>query len=101
MGLVDGVVIGELVRAASKAWLTGSTVLAVLARNRDFFSFYLTLVQDEVHWTPPKGGGDNGGRLPAYCEGVAVTLCDGLILAYASPTHGQRRQSRQAPGAIG
>jgi hypothetical protein len=39
MGLVDGVVIGELVRAASKAWLTGSTVLAVLARNRDFFSF--------------------------------------------------------------
>ena len=76
---VDDVVMGELVWAASKAWLTGSTILAVLlvlglssswmallalpvaflvglcfaaiglvmtvlARNWDFFSFYLTLV---------------------------------------------------------
>ena len=47
---------GELVWAASKAWLTGSTILAVLARCWGFFSFYLTLVQDEVPWTPPKGG---------------------------------------------
>jgi lipooligosaccharide transport system permease protein len=76
---VDDVVAGELVWSASKAWLTGSTILAViavfgfsasplaalalpvafliglafsavglmmtvLARNWDFFSFYMTLV---------------------------------------------------------
>lgn len=77
--VIDDVVAGELVWAASKAWLTGSTILAViavfgfsgsplallalpvafliglafsaiglvmtvLARNWDFFSFYMTLV---------------------------------------------------------
>ena len=58
---IDDIVAGEIVWAASKAWLTGSTILGVavvfglafsglglvmcvLARGWDFFSFYMTLV---------------------------------------------------------
>src|SRR6188508_515682 len=46
---IDDIVAGEIVWAASKAWLTGSTILGVvlvcvLARGWDFFSYYMTLV---------------------------------------------------------
>lgn len=104
---VDDVVMGELVWAASKAWLTGSTILAVLlvlglssswmallalpvaflvglcfaaiglvmtvlARNWDFFSFYLTLVLTPMVMI--SGVFFPMDRLPAALQAVAQVL---------------------------
>jgi lipooligosaccharide transport system permease protein len=104
---VDDVVMGELVWAASKAWLTGSTILAVLlvlglfsswmallalpvaflvglcfaaiglvmtvlARNWDFFSFYLTLVLTPMVMI--SGVFFPMDRLPAAMQAVAQVL---------------------------
>ena len=93
----------DAVWAASRAWLTGSTTLAVLLtctvvawgwpRARPAGDFRRELVPgplpDEVPWPPPPKG---GATMWACCPhtGCRVILRDGLILAYASPTNGQR-----------
>lgn len=104
---IDDVVTGEIVWAASKAWLTGSTILAVvavfglsgswlavltlpvaflvgltfasiamvmtvLARNWDFFSFYLTLVLTPM--TMISGVFFPMDRLPEPVQWVAQVL---------------------------
>lgn len=104
---VDDVVTGEIAWAASKAWLTGATILAVvavfglskswlalavlpvclllgltfaalgmvmtvLARNWDFFSFYLTLVLTPM--TMISGVFFPMERLPGVVQAVATAL---------------------------
>ena len=104
---IDDVVAGELIWGASKAWLTGSTILAVivvfgfsgsplaalalpvafliglafsaiglvmtvLARNWDFFSFYMTLVLTPMMMI--SGVFFPAEQLPAALQAVAAAL---------------------------
>jgi len=105
--VIDDIVAGEVIWAASKAWLTGSTILAVivvfgfaasplvlltlpaaflvglafssiglvmtvLARNWDFFSFYMTLVMTPMMMI--SGVFFPAERLPAPLLAVAQAL---------------------------
>jgi lipooligosaccharide transport system permease protein len=104
---IDDVVAGEIVWSASKAWLTGSTILGVilvfgfaasplvvlalpaafmvglafssvglimcvLARNWDFFSYYMTLIMTPMMMI--SGVFFPAEQLPAWLSGVAKAL---------------------------